>query len=204
MRSKLVPYCVLTILWIQPVLTSPFESSSLLEPSSSFNRHAQAAYFHRTLVTALLNDSNVLYQLQQVFFPTNDHLNVVRLPFSVSIIVESVSSPNNQSTTPFNCSTVCRWSNVLVDWYPEVSADLYSDDLRQYVLSIHEKLRELEYVSWSVLQLLAEFGEKEDHHPLVSFTLTVPEVKALPSIEDASRALLSVMAWVSRLNLIVN
>ncbi len=200
------------VYWMLAVLSTlnpPIEGSAVQSTSSSQN---QVAYFYNKLEKALLNDSNTLYHLQQIFFPTTDHLNAAKVPFLINIIVESISTINTSLSsqlvdTVFNCSSsttgyMCKWCDVHVDWYPEVTADLYSDDLRQYVLSVQDELRELEYVSWSVLQLLAKFGAREDH-PVVHITLTVSELNALPGNDEASQALLSLMAWVSCINIVV-
>ena len=205
-------YTMILVLLIQSAVSYPTDkksrpflpakrSTSHLQTQDTLSSPNQATNLYRALELSLLNDSNVLFELQDVFFPPNSHLNVARIPFSVNIIVESVTHPNSipPSQTPFNCSygnSGCYWSNILIDWYPEVTAGEYSDDLRQYVLSIHSKLRELEYVSWQVLQLLAELGRSEEHQ-MVSFTLRVSRLEVLPRREDAQKAILSLMSWVS-------
>ena len=216
MEASLVYYMFLLLL-IQPAFSYPTDKkSSPFLPAQRSTSHPQtqdtlsapyqASNLYRALELSLLNDSNVLYELQDVFFPPDSHLHVARIPFSVTIIVESITHLNSipSSQTPFNCSygnSGCYWSNILIDWYPEVTAGEYSDDLRQYVLSIHSKLRELEYVSWQVLQLLAEFGQSEDHK-MVRFTLRVSRLEALPRKEDAEKAILSLMSWVSSFSLL--
>lgn len=205
---KLFPLliCALSILGmlVTPLSSSAIPQAILQDETINYlhrdNRLTQTANLYLVFEDSLLNDSNVLYQLQQVFFPFANHLNVARVPFNISIIVDEITNQGmNHPNTPFNCTRAvngCIWPGVLIDWHPEVTADLYSDDLRQYVLSIHQKLKELEFISWSLLQLLAEFGQREDH-PLVSFTLTVSSLPALPNKEDTTQALLSLMTWVS-------
>lgn len=197
-------YFLLAVQWC--CAHNSIESSAKISSSSPSKR---LAYFYSVLEKSLLNDSVTLYQLQQVFFPTNNHLNAAKVPFRVSITVESVTNSSTTiefgEDTVFNCSStsgMCVWSNIHIDWYPEVNADLYSDDLRQYVLSVQDKLRELEFVSWSVLQLLARVSAREDH-PAVDLVFTVSTLNALPSNEDASQALLSIMAWVSHFGIII-
>ncbi len=196
---KLTVYCIIVVLCtLCPPLDCSVTPLMLLNPSSK----SQVAYFHKILEKSLLNDSSALYHLQQVFFPTDDHLNAAKIPFIVNIIVNYIedTSSNHSTNSNFICSndssTVCKWTGIDIDWYPELSADLFSDDLRQYVLSVQDKLRELEYVSWVFLEQLGQFGSRDDH-PTVTFTLTVPVLNILPSNKYAEEALLSIMAWVS-------
>ena len=160
----------------------------------------QIGYLFKSFEEALLNETQVLYQLQQVFFPPEGHLNIVPIPFVVTIFVDRITDSRvSTSESSFNCTSEqgrCLWDNIAMEWYPEGSVLAYNDELRQYVSLIHTKLRELEYVSWNILQILTTFGQGGEHRD-VSFILKVNQLEQMPRDEDVSNALLALMTWVS-------
>ena len=173
------------------------------DKSKFLHNDYQIGYLFKFFEDALLNDTKVLYQLQQLFFPPEGHMNIVPLPFSVTIFVERITDTKmaTSESSSFNCTSTqgqCLWKNIAMEWFPEGSSLAYNDELRQYVSLIHNKLRELEYVSWNILQILATFGHGNEHG-VVTFTLKVNQLEQVPLDEDVANALLALMTWVSEL-----